>query len=58
VPAGGLDGSPARKQQRKKPTKKDRRRVSFAPDPELTLIHHFVKVRALDAWQREGPHCI
>ncbi|KAL4430905.1 hypothetical protein ABPG75_006161 [Micractinium tetrahymenae] len=34
-----LEGSPAKK----KPSKKDRRRVSFAPDPELTLIHHFVK---------------
>ena len=38
--------SPAKEgvQQKKKPSKKDRRRVSFAPDPELTLVHHFDKV--------------
>ena len=41
---GGADGSPARKQQKKKAARKDRRRVSFAPDPELTMVHHFLKV--------------
>eukprot|EP00887_Chlorella_sp_A99_P005399 scaffold1.g5399.t1 len=41
--AAGAASSPAKDQQRKKPNKKDRRRVSFAPDPELTLVHHFDK---------------
>ncbi|EFN59398.1 hypothetical protein CHLNCDRAFT_56732 [Chlorella variabilis] len=43
APLGRLEASPVKKQQRKKPSKKDRRRVSFAPDPELTLVHHFEK---------------
>lgn len=34
-------------------SKKDRRRVSFAPDPELTMIHHFEKVR-----RAHGRECL
>jgi hypothetical protein len=44
----GLDALPAKKQQKKKAmSAKDRRRVSFAPEAELTLVHHFVKVRSV-----------
>ena len=36
--------SPAKEAQRGKAIKKVKRRVSFAPDQELTMVHHFEKV--------------
>ena len=36
-------GTPSRPHPKRKI--KDRRRVSFAPDTELTSVHHFIKVQ-------------
>ena len=50
--------SPDKRQQRRRVSiKKDRRRVSFAPDPELTMIHMFEKVSdaAMAHGARPGP---
>jgi hypothetical protein len=45
-PAGGdLRASPSKQQRKRNKMDRRTRRVSFAPDPELTMVHHFEKVR-------------
>lgn len=41
-----IGATPTRQQPKRKA--KDRRRVSFAPDTELTLVHEFIKVLGVD----------
>lgn len=44
-PTGGDAASPSKQQRKKSKPDRRSRRVSFAPDPELTMVHHFEKVR-------------